>query len=201
MKHSPRPQVVAFGPGSRLPSLDEVSTLWERHGMLDNIRAHSWVVRDVAMVLTHWLREAGHNLDARVVEVGALLHDISKTACLASTKRHDIEGAMLLTTLGYPELGHMVRVHVRLPRPYPVDETMIVYYADKRVNHVQVVDLQQRYEYIIERYGKGDPELLSLIDDSRQRAFEVEAQLFAKLLPSHCPSELAHVVPVRTTAT
>ena len=33
----------------------------------------------------------------------------------------------------------------------------MVFYSDKRVRHDQVVPLASRLEYILERYGKGDP--------------------------------------------
>ena len=33
----------------------------------------------------------------------------------------------------------------------------IVYYADKRVKHDEIVDLDMRLEYILDRYGLGDP--------------------------------------------
>ena len=97
-----------FTSSTPLPDLDEVSRLWDRHGMLDNIRAHSEVVRFIALLLTDWLDEAGCRLERDAVEVGALLHDIAKTACLGNQRRHDVEGQRILESLGYPELGLLV---------------------------------------------------------------------------------------------
>ena len=33
----------------------------------------------------------------------------------------------------------------------------IIYYADKRVRHEEIVSLDDRLEYILEHYGLGDP--------------------------------------------
>lgn len=181
---------IAFSATSMLPSIDDVPTLWDRFGMLDNIRDHSRVVCEVAVTLTGWLEEAGVVLDRRAVEIGALVHDIAKTPCLGTPRRHDAEGRTLLLDLGYPELAYLVGVHVRLPDPHPVDESFVVYYADKRVMHDEVVDLTTRFAYIAERYGKQDAALLGLIDRGRHRAEAAEREIFTVIGSHRCPEDL-----------
>jgi len=180
---------AVFTPATDLPTLDDVSLLWDRFGMLDHFRDHSRVVGHVALMLTTWLAQVGILLDPRAVEVGALLHDIAKTPCLGTTRRHDREGENILRDLGYPEVAYLIGVHVRLPQPHPIDESFVVYYADKRVMHDRIVDLGQRFSYIAERYGKGDAESLKRIEVARLRAFAAEQELFA-LLPSHRPEDI-----------
>jgi putative nucleotidyltransferase with HDIG domain len=162
--------------------------------MLPNIREHSRVVCRVSLQLADWLEDVDIRLDRHALEIGALLHDIAKTPCLGTSRRHDIEGAKLLLALGYPELAYLVSVHVRLPDPHPVDESFVVYYADKRVKHDEVVDLVQRFSYIAERYGKGDGELLALIDKGRHRAMAAERELFALLEDHRTPEGLGACV-------
>lgn len=162
--------------------------------MFENIRDHSRVVCRVSLLIADWLQDVGILLDRHALEVGALLHDIAKTPCLGTPRRHDLEGEKLLLELGYPELAYLVGVHVRLPDPHPVDESFVVYYADKRVKHDQVVDLAHRFVYIAERYGKGNGELLALIDKGKQRAMAAERQLFALLEPHRTPQELGTCV-------
>lgn len=186
----PTMKEISFSACSALPSNDDVRVLWDRFGMLENIREHSRVVCDVALTLARWLAEAGVVLDMRAVETGALLHDIAKTQCLGTARRHDAEGRAILLALGYPELAYLVGVHVRLPDPHPVDETLVVYYADKRVMHDEVVDLATRFAYIAQRYGEGDEELLGLIDRGRLRAEAAERELFAVFGPHRCPGDL-----------
>lgn len=184
----PAPQ--AFGPRTPLPTLDEVAGLWDTHAMLDNIRRHSEVVCAVALLIHGWLAQAGVALNGRAIRAGALLHDLAKTQCLGSPRRHDLEGAAILSDLGYAALSHLVLHHVTLPPDNPLDETMVVYYADKRVNHDSLVNLNQRYAYIAERYGKDDPALLERISQGRRRALEVERLIFASLGHRHTPDEV-----------
>lgn len=181
---------TTFGPRTPLPSLEQIAALWDTHAMLPNIRRHSEVVCAVALLLQGWLSQAGVTLNRRVIRAGALLHDLAKTPCLSSSRRHDLEGAGILSDLGYPELSFMVLNHVTLPVENPLDETMVVYYADKRVNHDHLVNLNQRYAYIAGRYGKDDPKLLQRIEQGRRRALEVERLVFASMFHRHTPDEV-----------
>lgn len=174
-----------------LPSLAEIARLWDDYAMLANIRRHSEVVCAVALLICDWLDEAGVSLNRQAIRAGALLHDLAKTACLGSPRRHDLEGGDILRGLGFPQLAHLVLCHVILPEEQPLDETMVVYYADKRVNHDSLVNLNQRYAYIAERYGQSDPQLLARIAQGRQRALAVERLIFARMAHQHTPDEVA----------
>ena len=184
---------VAITKDTPLPTPEEARAWWDDYGMLDNIRRHSEVVCKVALLLTDWLAAAGLNFNRPAVEVGALAHDIAKTPCLGSEKLHFIEGEKILLALGYPELGFLVRRHVYLPPEHPLDETMIVNYADKRVTHDKIVDLNQRFDYIAERYGNGDPQRVARIKQGRQRAFAAEQSIFAPLGGLHQPEDIARL--------
>lgn len=184
------PSYIAFSSDTVLPDIGKTMQLWDTYAMLDHIRRHSEVVCAVALLITDWLEEAGYELNRKAVEMGALLHDIAKTQCLGSIRRHDMEGADIMVEYGYDALGWMVRNHVTLPAEHPLDETMIVYYSDKRVNHEQVVNLNQRYAYIASRYGMDDPERLERIEEGRRRAMEVERLLFSSMFHMHTPDEV-----------
>lgn len=185
---------AVFGPSTPLPDRAEIDRLWNRYGMLDNIREHSRVVTAVALLVTDWLAQAGVQLNRRAVEAGALLHDIAKTPCLGTETRHDRQGETILTKLGYPELGYLVRSHVVLPEGEPLDETMVVNYADKRVNHDQLVNLEERFAYIAGRYGRGMPHLEERIAQGLQRAQEVERMLFNRINHGRTPADIARVL-------
>jgi putative nucleotidyltransferase with HDIG domain len=180
-----------FGDSTLLPSLAETRLLWDRYGMLDNIRRHSEVVCAVALLLAEWLAESGVRLRREAVQVGALLHDIAKTLCLGSERRHDLEGEHILASLGYSQLGYLVARHVYIEESAPLDETMLVNYADKRVNHEDVVTINQRYAYIADRYGRGNPERLARIEQGRKRCHEVEDTIFRAIFHLHSPDEVA----------
>lgn len=173
------------------PSPAQTLAMWDQFAMLDNIRRHSRVVCAVGLLVCDWLAEAGLHLNREVVTAGAMLHDIAKTPCLNSSRRHDLEGEQILAGAGYPELGRIVALHVYIPPDHPLDEAMLVNYADKRVNDDTIVNLNQRYAYIADRYGKGDPVLLARIEMGRHRSIEIERLLFKTMAHRHTPDEVA----------
>ncbi len=181
---------LAVSSHTPLPTPEEVRSWWDRFGMLPNIRAHSEMVTRVALQVADWLVESGIALNRRAVEVGALAHDIAKTPCLGTDKLHALEGEKILDSLGYPEIGYIVRLHVYLPDGHPLDECMVVNYADKRVKHDQVVDLAERWDYIFERYSQGDPERIARLKWGRERAFAVERRIFEQIGPGHHPRDI-----------
>ncbi len=89
--------------------------------------------------------------DKEEVIAGALLHDIAKTLCIKTDCRHAEIGRQICVELGYPELSEIVAEHVVL-KNFTADlyiqgifgSKEIVYYADKRVRHDQVVSLDRQ---------------------------------------------------------
>jgi uncharacterized protein len=188
-----------------IPSRSTCLELMEEYGMLDNIRRHSLLVARVAETLVRHLDvpgpEAHQAARADLVRAGALLHDIAKTRCLDGSCRHAEEGQLICEEHGYPEIGRIVREHVILssftPERYrkgifPARE--IVYYADKRVRHDRIVSLQDRLDYIIERYSDQNPLIEQRIKDNFMACRELEGYLFSFLpfsadrLEDHVPT-------------
>ncbi len=170
-----------FGPQTPLPDADRISALWDRHEMPPNIRRHSQAVCDTALQLAGWLVEGGVELYLPALRAGALLHDIAKAPCLTSGGFHDAEGRQLMVEHGYPELATLVGDHVDLPDPHPLDEAMVVYYADKRILHSRLVSLRERNDDLIVRYGQGDPARIERLKQLGRRAVAVEGTLFGAM--------------------
>jgi uncharacterized protein len=174
-----------------LPTLDECFKLIDAHAMLPNIREHSLRVMEVAVCLGRELTASGCQLHLPLIETGALLHDLGKTACLGSRNNHAEWGAAILDELGYLELAQVVREHVYLNPgngdPRPLREAEIVNYADKRVMHDRVVTLETRFEDLKVRYGRT-PEALERIAATLARTRALEDKLFAPI--SITPSDL-----------
>ena len=157
--------------------------------MLDNIRAHSFVVARVAEALVDGLYRTGKSCgplpDKEEVVSGALLHDIAKTLCIKTDCRHAEVGRQICVELGYPELSEIVSEHVVL-KNFTADlyiqgvfgSKEIVYYADKRVRHDRVVSLDERLEYILERYGDHNPVKEQLIRENFNLTLDFENYLF-----------------------
>ena len=180
----------SFTAGTPLPSTAQIRELWDDYAMLDNIREHSKVVCGVALRLADWLGESGFMLNRRAVEAGALLHDIAKTMCLGQKCRHDLEGGRIMQEMGYGELAGLVANHVLLPPDQPLDETMVVNYADKRVTHDQLVTLTERFDYITQRYGRGDPAIEARIALGLERARQAESRIFAHIDHGRTPADV-----------
>lgn len=152
----------------RVPTISQCLEFIDQYEMLDNIRAHSFVVARVAETLIDGLHRSaktpGPVPDKEEVLAGALLHDIAKTLCIKTGCLHAEEGRRICIELGFPEIGEIVAEHVVL-KDFTADiykqgifgSKEMVFYSDKRVRHDQVVPLSSRLEYILGRYGKGDP--------------------------------------------
>ena len=163
--------------------------------MLPNIREHSLQVARVSLALGAHLLPAHPRLNLILLEAGALLHDIAKTECLKTSGKHTEIGADLLRRRGYPQVAEIVAQHVNLKEGLAkvngITEIEIVHYADKRVLHEEIVDLQTRFEYLQERYGQHP-------DDRKRIAALLEATRLQELkifrfLPFQ-PEELSRFV-------
>jgi putative nucleotidyltransferase with HDIG domain len=141
----------------KIPSKNDCFQLMCRMKMLENIVAHSIQVYRVGMCLVDHIKLEGNQLNGRLVQAAALLHDITKTRSFETEENHALTGGKVLTDLGYPAVGILVRQHVRLDNysePQNLSEAVIVNYADKRVLHDRIVSLDERMTYIMDRYGQ-----------------------------------------------
>jgi uncharacterized protein len=167
-----------------IPTSDQCLDLMERYGMLDNIKAHSIVVEQVASLIARCLRQAGEKVVLEKVTAGALMHDIAKTMCLQTKEDHAIKGGEICVDHRFFEIADIVAEHVILADYDPhqeVREKEIVYYADKRVNHDVVVSLEERLEYLLDHYGKNREPLRKLIRKNFSLCKEVEKKIFSRL--------------------
>lgn len=172
-----------------IPDIAECFRLMDEYRMLPNIRRHSLVVARVAGEIVEGFRENGHNTmivpDLDLILAGALLHDIAKTPCLSSGGDHAKEGGEICRDLGYPDIAGIVEEHVLLldhdaqrRRSGFFTAREIIYYADKRVRHEEIVSLDDRLEYILDHYGLGDPAMHRRIRENFAKCIELEQYLF-----------------------
>ena len=151
--------------------------------MMEHIVDHSIQVCRVATFLADQLNSRQYHLNFDLIRAAALLHDITKTRSFDTGENHALTGGQFLTDRGYPEVGNLVRQHVVLDEystsKIPV-EADIINYADKRVLHDEIVDLDRRLDYILERYAKKaeDRERISLL---WEKAKHLENRIFSDL--------------------
>jgi uncharacterized protein len=167
----------------QIPTQEQCYHLMCDMEMLDHIVVHSMQVCRVATYLADHLNRRQNRLNANLIRSAALLHDITKTRSFKTRENHALTGGQYLAELGYPHVGELVRQHVKLdeyPSPVVLGEAEIINYADKRVLHDQVVSLDQRLDYILEKYGRL-PEHHERILWLWQKTRELESKIFDDL--------------------
>jgi len=92
--------------------------------------------------------------------------------------------AKILDELGFTETSELIRLHrsdyiVEQPDAFDSIEKKIIYYADKRVKHNEIVSLKERFRDGRERYGKFDsPKEKKLFEEVEIRTKKLEKELF-----------------------
>lgn len=167
-----------------IPDAEKCIFMMHAYGMLDNIVAHSFKVEKVARIIAEGIKKSGVNISLEKVTAGALMHDIAKTMCLGSTEDHAKRGSEICIENDFPEIAGIVGEHIQLKNYEPdsdVTEKEIIYYSDKRVNHSEVVSLEKRLAYLIERYAKNESALIQRIEENFRKCREVEKKIFSSL--------------------
>jgi len=156
----------------------------DQYEMLEHIKAHSLMVAKVAHFLARTLLNAGIVISVKKTTIGALMHDIGKSPSLKSGQDHSELGRQICIENNLHEIADIVAEHVRL-KNYDLNvglsEKEIVFYADKRVNHDMIVDLDDRLAYILKRYGRNHKELHRAIKANFDLCKKVETKLFSRL--------------------
>lgn len=164
-----------------LPTEGQCLRLMAREKMPEHIAAHSRQVCRVALFLRRAM--GASHLNTELIQASALLHDITKSRSIETGERHSDTGGELVRDWGYPEVGEIVRQHVRLDQydPVgPVTEAEIVNYADKRVIHDRIVTLEKRRAYILKRYGTR-PEYRRAIQKTWELTARLERKIFSAI--------------------
>ena len=178
-----------------IPTAKECYLFMDQYKMLENIRHHSIVVEKVASLIAHGLIRAGVPLSIELVTAGSLMHDIAKTICINEGCDHSLVGEEICLKNQLEEIADLVGEHVRLKHFEPegaILEKEIIYYADKRVNHDQIVTIEERLKDLFVRYGKGNVALEKRMVENFKICQRVEQKLFAKLPFS--PSDISDLL-------
>ena len=178
----------------KIPTKVQCYQMISQMKMMDHIVVHSLQVCRVATFLTEHLNEQHCRLNFDLIQSAALLHDITKTRSFKTREDHALTGGEYLAERGYPEVGDLVRQHVVLDT-YSVAATIreveVLNYADKRVLHDEIVVLDKRLNYILERYAET-PAHRERINVLWQKTREMENKLFQDL--SFAPDDLTRLI-------
>ncbi|MCD6429971.1 MAG: HD domain-containing protein [Deltaproteobacteria bacterium] len=165
-----------------IPDYNTCCELLERYEVPEHIIDHSRQVAIISLCLREGLAVQGIDFDRELLLSAGLLHDIAKMASIENGRDHAELGAEWLDHEGYPEIGEIVRNHVRLQTNLagPIVAKEIIYYADKRVRHVEIVSVSERLTDLRERYGVNSSSLTKL-SDLENLTLAVEKKIFSCL--------------------
>ncbi|MCX8158180.1 MAG: HD domain-containing protein [Candidatus Diapherotrites archaeon] len=167
----------------RLPSRED-SIKMVREKNPDSILEHSLMVAKVAVYIANGLKKNGVDINIDLVERASILHDIAKFESLNSDTKHGIKGAQMLEDLGYKEIAKIVKEHalseILNPESLRSWESKIVYYADKRVKGNKIVSLDERFDYLRNRYGSKSKDILDEIERCYLPCKRLEQEIFSK---------------------
>lgn len=140
-----------------LPTREQALNLLRGSGCPKNVIKHCEAVADLAVEIAKRCLEKGINVDIKLVEVGALFHDIGRSK--THSVHHAVIGAQIAKDLGLPEpviaiikrhVGGGITVEEARKLGWPKDvytpqtlEEKIVSYADKLVEGSKRVSIEE----------------------------------------------------------
>jgi uncharacterized protein len=171
----------------QLPSREQALKFLRQSGCRQNVIRHVEEVAELACEIAVASKERGYKVDVKLVEIGALLHDIGRGR--THTVHHAIVGAEIARSLGLPEpVVSIIKKHVGggivakeakklgWPKDVYVPQTIeekIVCYADKLVEGSHRIPINKTVERFkqelpqsaVERIWKLHEEMLTLVGD------------------------------------
>ncbi len=162
------------------PSEEQCRAWWNDYAMMEHIKRHSEQVARVAGYIAARAHKAGHPVDVPQVRASALLHDLAKTYTIEHGGNHSqIGAAWVMDLTGNPAIAMGVMHHVFWPFDLDVAGHLLpfcVIYGDKRVSHDQIVDMETRFQDLLNRYGATEA-IREGITRTHVQALEIERVL------------------------
>jgi putative nucleotidyltransferase with HDIG domain len=107
---------------------------------------HCKAVTVKAQEIAAGLINRGILVDRKLIFAGSLLHDIARVK-----PHHARIGADWLIAEGYPLVAKVIGEHEQLPEIVSIDESAVVYLADKLILETQEVALEERFARSLEK--------------------------------------------------
>jgi putative nucleotidyltransferase with HDIG domain len=163
-----------------IPTRAECEAILTMHPVEPTQARHSRRVAEVAERIAQALTQSGLSLNVELVRAGALLHDLAK-----GRPDHANVGAEILRSMEFPRVATVVSTHTDLDfSGGRLDESALVYLADKLVRGENVVTLDQRFGPALARFSNSPLALhaaQSRMATAQAVARAVETQLGAPL--------------------
>jgi CTP:molybdopterin cytidylyltransferase MocA len=164
--------------GHRLPDAEECETMFDAAATPEATRRHGRAVAALATNFARRLQAAGQAIDPDLARAAAFVHDIAK-----GSRRHAEAGAALLREFGFAELAAPVARHMNFSfGAGRLDESAVVYLADKLVQGETRVTLETRFAPGLDRFA-GDPSALAGVRRRLANARAIAEALEARIGP------------------
>jgi putative nucleotidyltransferase with HDIG domain len=132
-----------------IPTHAECEAILAGHSVEPSMVRHSRRVAEVAERIALALARNGFSLNLELVRAGALLHDLAK-----GLPDHAAAGAAILRSMDFPQVATVVGAHTDLDfGGGQLDESAIVYLADKLFRGEDPVTLDQRFAPALARFS------------------------------------------------
>lgn len=145
----------------RIPGEEECMKMLRDNGTPEKVIRHCRAVAKKADDIAAALEEKGIHLDRNLIKAAALLHDIERVR-----PHHAQAGADYLLSCGFPNVSRIVASHMELTDEQEkiINETSVVFLADKLIKEDREVTLKERYfgnitpekePFVKEKYGQA----------------------------------------------
>lgn len=176
-------ELCAVAASREIPTRAECEAILAGHSVQPAIVRHSRLVADVARRIALALTRRGAALNQELVLAGALLHDLAK-----GKPEHASVGAAILRSMDFQQVAGVVASHTDLNFGGRIDESAVVYLADKLMSGERPVTIEQRFEVALRRFSDDPPAL-----EAAQRRMAT-AKAVALAVEARLGTDLASVV-------
>lgn len=129
-----------------IPDSKKVKQILDICSTSEPVRAHGRAVCMKATQMAERLTEKGVNLNIKLLQAAALLHDMCRPA-----PHHAEAAAKRLRDWGYPDVAKLVEIHHGGRFSSELDESQILFLADKLVQGTMMVSLKERFDQSLEK--------------------------------------------------
>ena len=163
--------ILSMGQLPALPLTDGLcKTLLSAAGADKELCLHCAAVSKKTAALCGKLKAAGLELDTGLARAAAALHDIAR-----GHSDHAAVGGEWLRELGYPRHGEIIARHMDIEPGAPLDESAVVFIADKLVKGGRAVTLAERFDGSLGRCTT--PQALAAHNARRQAAMNIAEKI------------------------
>jgi CTP:molybdopterin cytidylyltransferase MocA len=159
-------QLTSFYTNRNIPTYDECLALLHKHRVSDKIMRHGQAVASVGRHLAERLNNAGLQLNVELIVAGGMLQDLAK-----GKANHPKRGERLVRSKGFSLLAGIVASHMdlELSPGQTMNETAVVFLADKLVQGDRLVSLNERFSFSLEKFS-AQPEIQAAVLQRKQMA-------------------------------